>query len=150
MGFYINDTMNQLDLDRCGLAMLRGGSPDHGGIIKLGRMCEKWEMLHEERRRRVAARHAVREVALMEAKRTNIQQAEEDMFLNTFFDRLAGELDDERMLIARDLVEPRKAVLDFFPAERRETAVRKFWNRAKAEIEEIKATMARTYQCMTA
>lgn len=150
-GFFINDKMNPVDLDRCGLAIAKhGGRPDHGGIIKLGRMAEKWEMLHEERRRRTAVKHAIREVALLEAKKTNVEVREEELFLRAFFDRLSADLDGERILVAQDLVEPRKAVLDFFPDDKREKAVRRFWNLSAQALDEIKAAMRRTYVAMTA
>ncbi len=148
--FSINETMGTTNLEHCGTAILHGGDPEHAGIVRYGQQHAAWNTGKEIRRQGIFCRWASKEIPLAATRKTDMEQREEELFLRVYFERLRDELSYADFLIAEDLVEPRKAILDYFPAQKTETAVRRFWQSSKETIAEIRKVMQAVYEEMSA
>lgn len=149
--FKIDERMNEVDLERVATALLTTkADPTHGGIVTFARKAAYWAEKKAARRARTEAKHYAI-IAASERGRVidNVRDREETIFLEGFFDRLHDELDPTAYLVAADLVEPRREILDFFPDTPAPSAVRRFWGISESYLAELRRIMARVYHEMT-
>lgn len=148
--FKIDERLNPVDLERVATALLTTkADPTHGGIVTFARKAAYWAEKKAARRARVEAKHYAI-IAARERGRVidNVREREEALFLEGFFERLRDELDPTALLVAADLVEPRREILDFFPEAPATSAVRRFWGLSENYIADLRKIMARVYREM--